>query len=64
MKSYVISCIKTGKAWKRQLKGVNYMIDDDLYRIDLKVDGLRNAIICWLKMLTNKPNHGTIIIEK
>ena len=64
MKRYMISCIKTGRAWKRQLKGVNYMIDDDLYRIDLKVDGLKNAIICWWKMLINKPNHGTFIIEK
>lgn len=59
---YVVSCTKTGKEWKKQLKGVDYMIDGDLYHIDLKVDGLRNAIKCWWRMLTNKPNHEAIIL--
>lgn len=64
MKIYTVSHTKTGKEWKKQLKGVDYMIDDDLYHIDLKVDGLRNAIRCWWRILTNKPNHGTFIIDK
>lgn len=64
MKIYTVSCTKTGKEWKKQLKGVDYMIDDDLYHIDLKVDGLRNAIKCWWRIFTNKPNHGTFIIDK
>ena len=64
MKIYTVSYTKTGKKWKKQLKGVDYMIDDDLYHIDLKVDGLRNAIRCWWRILTNKPNHGTFIIDK
>ena len=63
MKIYKVSCTKTGKEWKKQLKGVDYMIDD-LYHIDLKVDGLRNAIRCWWRILTDKPNHGTFIIDK
>lgn len=63
MKIYTVSCTKTGKEWKKQLKGVDHMIDD-LYHMDLKVDGLRNAIKCWWRILTNKPNHGTFIIDK
>ncbi len=64
MKIYTVSYTKTGKEWKKQLKGLDYMIDDDLYHMDLKVDGLRNAIKCWWRILTNKPNHGIFIIDK
>ena len=61
VKIYVVSFTKTGKEWKKQLKGVDYMIDHDLYRMDLKVKGLKNAIKCWWRILTNKTNHGTFI---
>ena len=61
VKIYVVSFTKTGKEWKKQLKGVDYMIDHDLYRMDLKVKGLKNAIKWWWRILTNKTKHGIFI---
>nr|DAD57995.1 MAG TPA: hypothetical protein [Caudoviricetes sp.] len=61
MKNYKVSFTKTGKQWKKQLKGTEFMLDDDLYRLDLEIEGLKNTIKCWWRILTNKPNHGTFV---
>lgn len=61
MKIYTVSFTKTGKEWKKQLKGTDHMADNELYRLDLKVRGLKNAVKCWWRIFNNKPNHGTFV---
>lgn len=59
MRNYTIRFTRTGREWKKQMNGLEFLIDDDLYRMDLTVKGLKNAIKCWWRILTNKPHHGT-----
>ncbi len=61
MKTYTIRSTKTGREWKKQLKGTEHLIDNDLYQLTLEIKGFKNAVKCWWNIFTNKPNHGTFI---